>query len=358
MIADPVNLYDWDCDNWNLVATVNQPITPITCTCNTYRVPRFNPQLPSGLSYEYTANGNDRTVRIVGTPLDPQQTKTYSVGFKEYVSQLRIGVIGNPTSLSYGFDSMTQYVGVPIEPVPARSDAYLNEFTISPALPEGVTMDATTGTITGQFTNTATSNQVYTVTGRNTMGSVQTTIKFVVRESSEMTTPGFIGCYWSGTTGCRTPAFDYYYQNTAQFCQKEMKLDFTATYGEGSGNTWPGLDERFRDYYTSYMYGYIQTLVEADYSFSLASDDASFLYIDSLENWVINRDGCRGSSTDTETIHLTTGRHLFVVKFLKSTELPLCLCVMLLLMWVWISIFWTTRTRRWEDVDRRSSPIL
>ena len=156
---------------------------------------------------------------------------TYSVGFKEYVSQLRIGVIGTPTYLSYGFDSMTQYVGVPIEPVPARSDAYLSEFTISPALPEGVNMDPATGTITGSFRNT-TSNQVYTVTGRNTMGATTTTLKFVVRENSEMTTPGFIGCYWSGTTECRTPAFDYYYQNTAQFCQKEMKLSFTDTCGE------------------------------------------------------------------------------------------------------------------------------
>lgn len=32
---------------------------------------------------------------------------------------------------------------------------------------------------------------------------------------------------------------------------------------------------------------------------------------------MINRDGCRGSSTDTETVHLTPGRHLFVVKFLE-----------------------------------------
>ena len=59
------------------------------------------------LSYEYTANGDFKTVRIVGTPSVPQQTKTYSVGFKEYVSQLRIGIIGTPTYLSYGYDSTT-----------------------------------------------------------------------------------------------------------------------------------------------------------------------------------------------------------------------------------------------------------
>lgn len=315
-----MNLYDWTCDNWNLVATVNQPISPVTCTITGYGrsdAPRFNPQLPVGLSYEWTSSGTSRTVVISGTPSVPQQTKTYSVGFKEYVSQLRIGVIGTPTSLSYGFDSMTQYVGVPIEPVPARSDAYLNTFTISPALPEGVSFSTTDGTITGKFPDTTSSNQVYTVTGSNTMGSVQTTLKFVVREEREMTENGYIGCYWSGTTECRTPAFDYYYQNTAQFCQKEQKLDYTDSYSEGEGNTWPGLDERFRDYYTSYMYGYIHAMVEADYTFEMASDDASFLYIDSLDDPVINRDGCRGSSTDTATKHLAAGKHLFVVKFLE-----------------------------------------
>ncbi len=318
--AEPVNLHDWTCDNWNVVGTVNQPLQKVTCTVTGYGrtdAPRFNPQLPVGLTYNIISSGTTRTVEITGTPSIPQQTKTYSVGFKEWVSQLRIGIIGAPTTLSYGFDSMTQYVGVPIEPVPARSDAYLNSFTISPSLPEGVNFSATDGTITGVFPSTASNNQVYTVVGSNQMGSVQTTIKFVVREEREMTENGYIGCYWSGTTECRTPAFDYYYQNTAQFCQREQKLDYTDSYSEGSGNTWPGLDERFRDYYTSYMYGYIHAMVEADYTFQMASDDASFLYIDSLENEVINRDGCRGSSVDTATKHLSAGKHLFVVKFLE-----------------------------------------
>ena len=36
VIAAPVNLHDWDCDNWNLVSTVNQPITPVTCIYDTH----------------------------------------------------------------------------------------------------------------------------------------------------------------------------------------------------------------------------------------------------------------------------------------------------------------------------------
>ena len=300
----------------------------MTCTClvtTANRIPRINPQLPIGLSFETTSviQGGYPfyTVVISGTPSVAQQSSTYSIGIKGYVSQFRIGIIGTPSSLSYGFDSMTQYVGVPIEPIPIRSDVYLNSFSIQPALPASVTMDLTTGTITGKFPDTSMSNQVFTVTGSNSMGSVTTTVKFLIRAEAEMTTPGFIGCYWTGTTECRTPAFDYYYQNPAQYCQIETKLDFADSYYEGEGNTWPGLDERFRDYYTSYMYGYFNVLVDGNYDFQMDSDDASFLYIDSLDEPIINRDGCRASGVpDYMTTHLAVGRHLFVVKFLEVDE--------------------------------------
>ena len=326
VLSVPLGLVDWTCTSWEIIATVNQPITPVTCTCtisDTSRTPRINPQLPIGLSFTstYETSGYYNryyTVVISGTPSVPQQASTYSVGSHQYVSQFRIGIIGQPTSLSYGFDTMTQYVGVPIEPIPARADAYLNNFSIQPALPNGVSLDTSTGTITGAFPDTSMSNQVFTVTASNSMGSVTTTVKFLIRAEAEMTTPGFIGCYWTGTTECRTPAFDYYYQNSAQYCQIETKLDFADSYYEGEGNTWPGLDERFRDYYTSYMYGYINVVVEGTYNFVMSSDDSSFLYIDSLTEPVINRDGCRGAgSPDTAAVHLAVGRHLFVVKFLE-----------------------------------------
>ena len=107
------------------------PITSVTCTNTIYDsslTPRINPQLPIGLSFTSENNGGLRTIVISGTPSVAQQSSTYSIGIKGYVSQFRIGIIGPPSSLSYGFDSMTQYVGVPIEPIPIRSDAYLNSY--------------------------------------------------------------------------------------------------------------------------------------------------------------------------------------------------------------------------------------
>ena len=263
-VSVPVNLYEWSCTNTTIVGTVGQPIEPVTCTCTIKtenRDPRFNPQLPSGLSYTLTVSGFVKTVVISGTPMAPQQLSVYSIGYKEYVSQIRIGVIGQATSLSYGFEYMYQYVDVTTEPIPARSDAFLNDFRITPALPNGVTIDASTGTIRGKFPDTSSTDVVYTVTATNGVSTVTTTLKFIVKEQSEMVTNGYTGCYWSGTTECRTPAFDYYYENTAQYCQHEIKFEYTDSYSEGAGNTWPGLDERFRDYYTSYFYGYLNLLV-------------------------------------------------------------------------------------------------
>lgn len=323
--SEPYNLKDWTCSSWTIIGTINQPIQEVTCTrefdeshVNTH-TPRFNPQLPAGLTYTLTTVGLIKTIVISGTPVVAQQLKTYSIGYKEFSSQMRIGIIGTVTSLSYGFDYMYQYTTVPTEPIPAQSDAYLNSFTITPALPTGVTMDTETGMISGTFPDTTSTNVEYTVTGSNGMSTASTVLKFIVKDISEMVTSGYTGCYWSGTTECRTPAFDYYYQNTAQFCQHETTFDYNDSYGEGSGNTWPGLDERFRDYYTSYFYGYIQILVDGEYAFYLNSDDASFLYVDTFDTPLINRDGCRGtsSSPDVATKYMARGRHLFAVKFLE-----------------------------------------
>lgn len=72
--AEPVNLHDWTCDNWNVVGTVNQPLQKVTCTVTGYGrtdAPRFNPQLPVGLTYNIISSGTTRTVEITGTPSIP-----------------------------------------------------------------------------------------------------------------------------------------------------------------------------------------------------------------------------------------------------------------------------------------------
>ena len=40
------------------------------------------------MTYTLTVTGKTRTIVISGTPVIPQQLKTYSIGYKEYTSQL------------------------------------------------------------------------------------------------------------------------------------------------------------------------------------------------------------------------------------------------------------------------------
>ena len=120
-------------------------------------IPSFQPQLPVGLSYEYNATIAN-TMRIMCRPSIPQHTLWVSRSTS--VSCVSVSL---ELPRIWAMDTIRRPVR---RSMPARSDAYLSEFTINPALPEGVNMDPATGTITGSFRNT-TSNQVYTVTGRN-----------------------------------------------------------------------------------------------------------------------------------------------------------------------------------------------
>ena len=206
--------------------------------------------------------------------------------------------------MSYGFKTMVIFVGAPLEPIPVSLDAAVTSFSISPLLPEGMSIDATTGTITGTVSSVSTSGQEYTVTATYPGGSITTQFSFTIRESTEMSTGGFVACYWAGITECLVPSFNYFYKNSAQYCKMESKVDFSDTWESETGSVWPGLDYRFLDYFSAYMYGYFNVVAEGTYSMRLTSDDGSLMYLDDLTNVFINLDGCRPRSSSEKLFGL------------------------------------------------------
>ncbi len=82
--------------------------------------------------------------------------------------------------MSYGFKTMVIFVGAPLEPIPVSLDAAVTSFSISPLLPEGMSIDATTGTITGTVSSVSTSGQEYTVTATYPGGSITTQFSFTI----------------------------------------------------------------------------------------------------------------------------------------------------------------------------------
>ena len=299
---------------------INQQMTPISCVVSTSRSdfnPRITPNLPAGLTYSYEKLGSQHTVTISGTPVEGFNPRYFYVGYNAWVSAIRLSVATVPTSCSYGFDRMTLYTDIIMEPIPIRCDSAISSFSINPQLPEGMSMDTTTGTISGTLKNGDDQDIVYTVTATNTYGSTTTTFSFQARDQSEMTTPGMIGCYWNQITECRTPEFDFFYKTPAQHCQTVGEVRFT---DNNVDNTWPGLDRRFLDYYSAYFYSYIIITRPGTYEFALSSDDGAILYIDDLENALITRDGCRALSETLGSKTLTRGRHLLVIRYLEYNQ--------------------------------------
>ena len=97
-------------------------------------------------------------------------------------------VYAQPTYCSYGFDSMTLYTDIEMEPIPIHCDAAVNEFRINPVLPEGMSLNPATGTISGRLTEFNNENIVYTVTATTTgFGSTETTFTFRARNQIDAT---------------------------------------------------------------------------------------------------------------------------------------------------------------------------
>ena len=80
-----------------------------------------------------------------------------------------------PTGLMYPQTTISTYVGQPITPDMPAAAGTLTSYTVSPALPPGVSIDPSTGVISGTPTAPA-SQATYVITGSNAAGSVTASV--------------------------------------------------------------------------------------------------------------------------------------------------------------------------------------
>ena len=173
------------------VFTQFNPISPISPTVTGTGVTYdLQGTLPSGLSFNYS-NGT-----ISGTPQVPMPRTRYviiatnSTGPAQ--SEIFITVrIAAPTNLTYVVPSRF-YTGTAIAPItPTNSGGVISSYTIDRPLPAGLSLNPTTGVISGTPTAIAAAT-TYVITGTNSNTSTSTTISFdvVIPAPSNLSYPG------------------------------------------------------------------------------------------------------------------------------------------------------------------------
>jgi hypothetical protein len=172
-----------------LNASVNYPIgdviEPNTPIATGGAITRFSvtPALPAGLSL------NPNTGVISGMPTAAKPSAIYTVtgtnSAGSVTARLQLEVTEkaiSPVSLSYLDASVSYPAGAPIDPNrPISTGGQITQFRVAPALPAGLSLDTTSGIISGT-PSLATPAAAYTVTGSNSAGSIATQLNIAITE--------------------------------------------------------------------------------------------------------------------------------------------------------------------------------
>jgi hypothetical protein len=141
----------------------------------------ISPTLPSGLSF------NTTTGVISGTPTVISSWNTYTVTATNSGGSTNFGVVIRvndlaPNSLSYNSPNVFTLGNAISALSPSVSGGAVVSYSISPALPSGLSFDTTTGVISGTPTAIAVLTS-YTVTATNSGGSTSFTLEITVEEA-------------------------------------------------------------------------------------------------------------------------------------------------------------------------------
>jgi hypothetical protein len=163
----------------SITAAVGQAITTdtpsVTGTVTSYSV---SPALPAGL------NISSSTGTISGTPTSVTAQGTYTVtatntaGSTTAAVQIVVNAVA-PSNLAYPQSSITAAVGQAIATDTPSVTGAVTSYSVSPALPAGLNISASTGAIAGTPTS-VTAQATYTITAANAAGSTTATVQIVV----------------------------------------------------------------------------------------------------------------------------------------------------------------------------------
>jgi len=167
----------------SIIYVTNAAITPNTSIASGGEITQYSvsPALPAGLVLDPQTGIITGTPTMVTPPTVHTVTGSNSAGSID--AQLTIEVqaqVVPPTGLSYTDLTPEYIIGLPIvSNDPLYSGGEITEFSVSPTLPAGLSMDAQTGVISGLPT-TEQARTTFIVTGSNSAGSVTAQVAIAV----------------------------------------------------------------------------------------------------------------------------------------------------------------------------------
>lgn len=143
----------------------------------------ISPALPAGLSF------NTTTGVISGTPTVTAIIATYTITGSNVTGSTTFGLDlmvadAAPTNLTYATTAASYLQATTITAnTPSNTGGAITSYTVSPALPAGLSLNTTTGVISGTPTGSQSSTS-YTITGGNFTGSTTTTITITIASAA------------------------------------------------------------------------------------------------------------------------------------------------------------------------------
>jgi hypothetical protein len=164
------------------VFTKGTAITSLSPTVSGGTVANYSvsPALPAGLSINTTTGVISGNPTVISAPTTYTVTATNTGGSTTASLSITVNDMA-PGSLSYTTPNIYT-LGTPISTLsPTISGGAVTSYTISPALPTGLTFNTTTGVISGTPT-VISSATIYTVTATNTGGSTTASLSITVND--------------------------------------------------------------------------------------------------------------------------------------------------------------------------------
>lgn len=167
----------------SISATVGIAITTITPTVSgTVSSYSITPALPAGLAISSSSGAISGTPTAASAKASYTVTALNSAGSTTALVSITVAVAA-PSNLVYPQTAISATVGKAITPDVPTVDGTVESYSIAPALPAGLTIDGSTGAISGTPTAVSAKN-TYTVTASNSTGSTTADVTITVASGS------------------------------------------------------------------------------------------------------------------------------------------------------------------------------